>query len=116
MFLAYIPRRYAVFAIVAVSFFGFWSLNPHRSLAATAVGKPVHFSTCTKAGVEQNCVIARADDGASYNVTGAVSGLKPNQWLQGTGTVSDRMSLCMQGSPIEKFTPDRKPTPSACGR
>ena len=84
------------------------------ALSATAVGKPVHFSTCTLAGVEHDCIIAKGDDGATYNVTGALPSLKAKQWLQGTGTVSDRMSYCMQGNTIEAFVPDNQQTHHDC--
>lgn len=65
--------------------------------------KTVHFATCTVAGVEHGCVVARGDDGALYNVTGTA---KPGQWLQGTARINDRVSYCMQGRTIAEFTPD----------
>ena len=86
------------------------------TLAAQILGKSVRFSTCTEAGVEPGCIVAKADDGTTYNVTGARRSLKANQWLQGTGIVSNRVSLCMQGSTIDRFLPDRKQKPTACGR
>ena len=72
--------------------------------------KTVHFATCTTAGVEHGCVVARGDDGALYNVGG-----KPDQWLQGTANVTDRVSYCMQGRTIANFTPDPVQKPAACG-
>lgn len=77
--------------------------------------KPVHFATCTKAGVEHGCVVARGDDGALYNVTGALSGLKPHDWLQGSAFVSNRVSYCMQGNTITGFKPDPMQAAANCG-
>jgi hypothetical protein len=76
--------------------------------------KSVHFSTCTQAGVEHGCIIARGDDGSIYNVTGTVQGLKANAWLQGTGVVSNRASYCMQGNTIANFVPDKDQNNKAC--
>jgi hypothetical protein len=85
------------------------------SAAFGAPPKPVHFATCTKAGVEHGCVVARGDDGEIYNVTGAVPGLKPHDWLQGTAAVSDRVSYCMQGRTISGFKPDQNQAAANCG-
>lgn len=85
--------------------------------AATAeppAPKPVHFAVCTQAGVEHGCVVARGADGALYNVTGAVPGLKPHDWLQGTAFVSDRVSYCMQGHTITGFKPDQNQAAANC--
>lgn len=76
--------------------------------------KTVHFSTCTAAGVEHGCLVARGDDGALYNVTGALPGLKANQWLQGTAFVTNRASYCMQGATISDFKPDGAQKPGTC--
>lgn len=87
------------------------------SMAGAAVGSNrVHFSTCTQSGVEAGCVVAKADDGRTYNVTSVRPVMKAGQWLQGTGTVKNRMSLCMQGSAISNFVLDREQKPIACGR
>lgn len=77
--------------------------------------KPVHFATCTQAGVEHGCVVARSSDGTLYNVTGAVRGLKPHDWLQGTAFISDRVSYCMQGRAITGFKPDQNQAAANCG-
>jgi hypothetical protein len=77
--------------------------------------KPVHFAVCTQAGVEHGCVIARGDDGALYNVTGALPGLKPHDWLQGTASVSERVSYCMQGRTIAGFQRDQNQAAANCG-
>ena len=76
--------------------------------------KSVHFSTCTQAGVEHSCIIARGDDGLIYNVTGAVRGLKANEWLHGTGVVSYRASYCMQGNTIDNFVSDKDQNNRTC--
>jgi hypothetical protein len=76
--------------------------------------KSVHFSTCTQAGVEYGCIIAKGDDGLIYNVTGAVHGLKTNAWLQGTGVISNRASYCMQGNTIDNFVPDKDQNSRTC--
>jgi hypothetical protein len=76
--------------------------------------KTVHFATCTSAGVEHGCVIARGDDGQLYNVSGAVPDLKPGEWLQGSANVTDRASYCMQGRTIGNFTSDRDRNPVSC--
>jgi hypothetical protein len=85
------------------------------SLAGVLEVKTVHFSTCTLAGVEHGCVIAKGDDGVTYNVTGAVPGLKANQWLQGKAAVTNRASFCMQGSTIGNFVPDKDQKQVSCG-
>lgn len=73
--------------------------------------KTVHFATCTTAGVEHGCVVARGDDGALYNVSGTA---KAGQWLQGTASTSQRISYCMQGRTIANFTPDPAQKPTRC--
>lgn len=73
--------------------------------------KTVHFATCTTAGVEHGCVVARGDDGALYNVSGSA---KAGQWLQGTAAVSERVSYCMQGRTIANFTQDPVQKPGSC--
>ncbi len=84
--------------------------------AETPTPRPVHFATCTAAGVESGCVVARGDDGALYNVTGALPGLKPGHWLQGTAKVTNRITTCMQGKTIGDFSPDVPQKPGACRR
>lgn len=73
--------------------------------------KTVHFSTCTVAGVEHGCVVARGEDGALYNVTGIA---EPGQWLQGKANINERVSYCMQGRTIAEFTPDPVQKQIAC--
>lgn len=85
------------------------------AMAGVLEAKTVHFTTCTQAGVEYNCVVAKGDDGVTYNVTGAVPGLKPNQWLQGNGVVTDRASYCMQGATVDHFVPDQDQQKVSCG-
>lgn len=78
--------------------------------AAPRDSKTVHFAICTSAGVEPGCVVARGDDGALYNVGKMPAG----RWLQGTATVTNRLTTCMQGKTIANFTPDPKQTPQPC--
>ncbi len=85
------------------------------TLAGLLEVKTVHFSTCTLTGVEHGCILAKGDDGVTYNVTGAVRGLKPNQWLQGKAIITDRASFCMQGSTIDNFVSDKDQKQVACG-
>jgi hypothetical protein len=85
------------------------------SSAGVLEPKTVHFSTCTLAGVEHGCVVAKGDDGATYNVTGAVPGLKANMWLQGNAAVTNRASYCMQGATIDDFVPDKDQKQTSCG-
>ncbi len=73
--------------------------------AIAAAAQTVHFATCTFQGVEAGCVLARSG-GAVYNVT-AIPGVKAYQWLQGTGTVVNKATFCMQGRVIGKFVPDK---------
>jgi hypothetical protein len=84
------------------------------AFAGTLSVRTVHFATCTQAGVEAGCIVAKGDDGKMYNVTSATRGVKLNRWLQGTGTISDRPSRCMQGSTIDNFIPDVKQKPGEC--
>ncbi len=86
----------------------------HAASADPLAPKPVHFATCTASGVEHACLVARGDDGALYNVTGALPGLKANQWLQGTAAVTNRASYCMQGATISDFKPDAAQKPGVC--
>lgn len=79
--------------------------------AQPPVGAKVHFATCAFAGVEAGCVEATSG-GATYNVTEAHIG--PTHWIQGTGTVSSKMSFCQQGPVIVDFVPDKTQTPQAC--
>jgi hypothetical protein len=93
---------------------GMAALMSAPAMAATApVGSKVHFATCTKPGVEAGCVLA-ASGGATYNVTGLTPKLHPYQWLQGTATVTDKMSHCMQGPVMDKFVPDKQQRMIGC--
>lgn len=84
------------------------------SAAAPLEPKTVHFAVCTAAGVEHGCVVARGDDGELYNVGGALPGLRAGQWLQGTATITNRISYCMQGRTVANFTPDPAQQVHAC--
>lgn len=90
------------------------ALMSTSAIAASApVGSKVHFATCTKSGVEAGCVVA-VSGGATYNVTGLVPKPKPYSWLQGSATVTDKMSTCMQGPVMDKFVPDKNPHIPKC--
>mgnify|MGYP006920633822 CR=1 FL=1 len=85
------------------------------AIAASApVGSKVHFATCAKPGVEAGCVVA-VSGGATYNVTGLAPKPKPYSWLQGTATVTNKLSHCMQGPVMDKFVPDKNPRMPKCG-
>ena len=85
------------------------------SLIATTppAGDRVHFATCTLPGVERGCIVATSGT-TVYNVTGVKPGIAAHQWLQGTGTVTDMASFCMQGPVIKDFQPDAQQAMVGC--
>lgn len=72
-------------------------------------GMKVHFATTVVAGVEAKCLVAKADDGKTYNVTGLVPDLAAGDRLKGTATLTDEMSTCQQGAVVAHFVPDPEP-------
>jgi hypothetical protein len=71
----------------------------------------VTVSGCPRAGVEAGCITLTTADGTVYDLTAAEP--KPEVGIAGTasGTVSQSVSLCMQGIVLKPAT--WQPTPGA---
>ena len=73
------------------------------AFAQPAVGTQVSISGCPYKGVETGCIMIDSEDGVTYNITGADPPIDLSQQLgvSLTGTVSDKVSICMQGTVLD---------------
>lgn len=69
------------------------------AVAQPAVGTQVSISGCPYKGVETGCIMIDSEDGQTYNISGAEPPIDLSQKLgvSLTGTVSDKVSICIQG-------------------
>ncbi len=75
---------------------------------AAAEGKKVTITGCPYPGVESTCLMIKDKDGTVYNITGAHP--KPAPYdvaIILTGTVAQKLSLCMQGIVLDDIKWDR---------
>lgn len=76
--------------------FGFLLLSTHSFAQSITV------TGCPTNGVEAGCIILKDDNGKTYNITSAKP--KPkigSKAIKLTGTISDKMSFCSQGTILE---------------
>jgi hypothetical protein len=73
-------------------------------------GEIVELRGCVKPGVEFNCLVLESG-GRVYDVTGL--GVRADDYLHGKARVVDRVTTCMQGSPVTDYQPDSSPA-KAC--
>lgn len=75
---------------------------------AAAEGKKVMITGCPYPGVEFNCLMIKGKDGTVYNITGANPKPLPNDVaIIVTGTVAQKISICMQGIVLDDIKWDR---------
>lgn len=69
--------------------------------ALPALAEEISVSGCAASGVEANCLILKAEDGKTYDITAAQPAPEPGTYGKVTGTLSDRMSICQQGPVVD---------------
>lgn len=69
--------------------------------ALPAWAEEISVSGCAAAGVEASCMILKAEDGKTYDITAARPAPEPGTYGKVTGTLSDKMSICQQGPVID---------------
>jgi hypothetical protein len=75
---------------------------------AAAEGKKVTITGCPYPGVEFSCLMIKDKDGTVYNITGAHPKPAPNDVaIILTGTVAQKLSICMQGIVLDDIKWDR---------
>lgn len=67
------------------------------TMAMPALAEEITVSGCAAIGVEANCIILKADDGKTYDITAAQPAPAPGTYGTLKGMLSDRMSICQQG-------------------
>ena len=75
---------------------------------AVAEGKKVTVTSCPYPGVLATCIMIKNKDGTVYNITGANP--KPpfnDVAIIVTGTVTDKLSICNQGTVLDDIKWDR---------
>ena len=93
------PRVIAGALILAVAL-----LASQAAEAQSKRGERISIVTCPFAGVTANCLMARAQDGTIYNITG----VSPRPRLTGRmirlrGIVTDKASICGQGIVLDRI-------------
>lgn len=71
------------------------------AVATPAVAEEISVSGCAAAGVEASCIILKAEDGKTYDITAAQPAPEPGTYGTLTGTLTDKMSVCQQGPVVE---------------
>lgn len=69
--------------------------------ALPALAEEISVSGCAAAGVEASCLILKAQDGKTYDITAARPVPEPGTYGKVTGTLTDRMSICQQGPVVD---------------
>lgn len=69
--------------------------------ALPAVAGEVSVSGCAASGVEASCLILKAEDGKTYDITAAQPAPEPGTYGKVTGMLSDKMSICQQGPVVD---------------
>ena len=92
------PRSLALALLLA----GFWIG------VAVAQGKKVTITGCPYPGVVATCLMIKDKDGTVYNITGANPKPVPGDVaIVLTGTVAQKVSICMQGAILDDIKWDR---------
>jgi hypothetical protein len=75
---------------------------------AAAEGKKVTLTGCPYPGEEATCLMIKDKDGTVYNITSAHPKPEPNDVaIIVTGTVTDKLSICNQGTVLDDIKWDR---------
>lgn len=69
--------------------------------ALPALAEEISVSGCAASGVEASCMILKAEDGKTYDITAARPVPEPGTYGKVTGTLSDKMSICQQGPVVD---------------
>lgn len=69
--------------------------------AMPALAEEITVSGCAAAGVEGSCIILKADDGKTYDITAAQPEPAPGTYGTLKGQLTDRMSICQQGPIVD---------------
>jgi hypothetical protein len=76
-------------------------LSAFLAAALPVWAEEISVSGCAAAGVEASCMILKAEDGKTYDITAAQPAPAPGTYGKVTGTISDKMSICQQGPVID---------------
>ncbi|MFY9291513.1 MAG: hypothetical protein WAP03_12565 [Methylorubrum rhodinum] len=74
------------------------------SLPTSALAQSVTVTGCPANGIEVGCIVIKDEDGKTYNITNAKPKPKVgSKAIKLTGTVSDKVSFCNQGTILEEI-------------
>jgi hypothetical protein len=77
---------------------------PLAAGAAPPVGTQVSVRACPYAGVTDPCLMINGADGTVYNITSASPKPPPGGMIRLRGTVTDKLSACIQGTVLDGIT------------
>jgi len=66
------------------------------AMTVPALAEEITASGCAAAGVEASCIMFKADDGKTYDISAAQPAPAPGTYGRLTGTLTDRISTCQQ--------------------
>lgn len=69
--------------------------------ALPAAAEEISVTGCVAVGVEASCLILKAADGKTYDITAAQPAPAPGTYGTLTGEVTDRASACQQGPVVD---------------
>ena len=107
-------KHVIVTAVVLLAVMMFVTAPPAGSDKQNGNGKSVTLIGCPAAGVMPFCVMLKGKDQVNYNISAAAP-MPPvgDVAVRVTGTVTDKVSLCMQGAVLDniKWTKTRQKCP-----
>lgn len=71
------------------------------AMTVPVLAEEITVSGCAAAGVEADCIILKADDGKTYDMTAAQPAPAPGTYGRLTGMLTDRISICQQGMIVD---------------
>ena len=71
------------------------------TMAIPAAAEEITVSGCAAVGAEANCIILKAEDGKTYDITAAQPAPAPGTYGTLKGMLTDRVSICQQGMVVD---------------